>query len=103
MSQERKRAPSALGDVVASVLQKAGLTDRIAQAAVIPEWPTLVGSQIAAVTEPMLLQQDGTLCVAVRTHAWMQELSLLEPELLRSLNRDPGRPPIMRLRWMLRR
>ena len=103
MSGERKRAPSALGDVVASVLQKAGLTDRVAQAGVIPEWPALVGPQIAAVTEPVLLQQDGTLCVAVRTHAWMQELSLLEPELLRSLNRDPSRPPIARLRWMLRR
>ena len=103
MSGERKRAPSLLGDVVASVLQQAGLTDRVAQAGVIPEWPSLVGPQIAAVTEPVLLQQDGTLCVAVRTHAWMQELSLLEPELLRSLNRDPSRPPIARLRWMLRR
>lgn len=103
MSGERKRAPSALGDVLASVLQQAGLTDRVAQASVIPEWPVLVGPQIAAVTEPVLLQQDGTLCVAVRTHAWMQELSLLEPELLRSLNRDPARPPIARLRWMLRR
>lgn len=103
MSGERKRAPSLLGEVVASVLQQAGLTDRVAQAGVIPEWPTLVGPQIAAVTDPVLLQQDGTLCVAVRTHAWMQELSLLEPELLRSLNRDPSRPPIARLRWMLRR
>lgn len=103
MSQDRKRAPSMLGDVVASVLQQAGLTDRVAQASVIPEWPSLVGPQIASVTEPVLLQQDGTLCVAVRTHAWMQELSLLEPELLRSLNRDPSRPPIARLRWMLRR
>jgi predicted nucleic acid-binding Zn ribbon protein len=92
-----------LGDVVASVLQQAGLTDRVAQASVIPEWPSLVGPQIAAVTEPVLLQQDGTLCVAVTTHAWMQELSLLEPELLRSLNRDASRPPILRLRWMLRR
>jgi predicted nucleic acid-binding Zn ribbon protein len=92
-----------LGDVVASVLQQAGLTDRVAQASVIPEWPSLVGPQIAAVTEPALLQQDGTLCVAVTTHAWMQELSLLEPELLRSLNRDASRPPILRLRWMLRR
>jgi len=103
MSADRKRAPSMLGDVVASVLQQAGLTDRVAQASVIPEWPSLVGPQIAAVTEPVLLQQDGTLCVAVTTHAWMQELSLLEPELLRSLNRDASRPPILRLRWMLRR
>jgi predicted nucleic acid-binding Zn ribbon protein len=103
MSTPGKRTPSKLGDVVASVLQHAGLSDRVAQAAVIPEWPGLVGPQIASVTDPVLLQQDGTLCVAVTTHAWMQELTLLEPELLRSLNRDTTRPPILRLRWMLRR
>ena len=94
----KKRAPAKLGDVLASVLQQAGLTDRVAQAAVIPEWPTLVGAQIATVTEPLLLQQDGTLVVMVKTHAWMQELTFLEPELLRSLNRDPSRPPVTRLR-----
>jgi hypothetical protein len=33
----------------------------------------------------------------------MNELSLLEPELLKSLNRDPARPPVVKLRWMLRR
>lgn len=103
MGDGPKRAPSPLGDVIASVLQHAGLSDRVAQASVIPEWPGLVGAQIAKVTEPVLLQQDGTLCVAVTTHAWMQELTLLEPQLLAALNRDPGRPPIVKLRWMLRR
>jgi len=39
----------------------------------------------------------------VKTHAWMQELTFLEPELLKSLNRDPSRPPVLKLRWMLRR
>jgi predicted nucleic acid-binding Zn ribbon protein len=99
---EARRDPSALGEVLAAVLQKAGLTDRVAQAGVIPAWGSLVGAQIAAVTEPTLLQQDGTLCVAVTTHAWMQELTLLEPQLLRALNADPSRPPIRKLRWLLR-
>jgi len=99
----RKRAPSSVGDVLASVLAHAGLTDRVAQAGVFPEWPRLVGGQIASVTEPVALQQDGTLVVMVTTHGWMQELSLLEPELLTSLNRDTSRPPVTKLRWMLRR
>jgi predicted nucleic acid-binding Zn ribbon protein len=97
-----RRDPSTVGDVLAAVLQKAGLTDRVAQAGVIPVWGSLVGPQIAAVTDPLLLQQDGTLCVAVTTHAWMQELTMLEPQLLRTLNADPSRPPIRRLRWLLR-
>lgn len=103
MGDEKKHPPAKLGDIVASVLQRAGLTDRVAQASVIPEWPALVGPQIAKVTDPVLLQQDGTLCVAVTTHAWMQELTLMEPQLLATLNRDPARPPITKLRWMLRR
>lgn len=103
MSDGKKRTPAALGDVLASVLQHAGLTDRVAQAGVFPEWPRLVGGQIASVTEPVALQQDGTLVVMVTTHGWMQELSLLEPELLKSLNRAADRPPVTKLRWMLRR
>ncbi len=101
--RSKRRQPSSMDDLVASVLDQAGLTERIRQASVIPEWPKLVGPQIASVTEPVLLQPDGTLVVTVRTHAWMQELTLLEPELMRSLNSDHTRPPIIGLRWILRR
>lgn len=98
-----KRRPAAVGDVLASVLAKAGLSERVAQAGVIPEWPAIVGSQIAAISEPVMLQQDGTLVVAVKTHGWMNELSLLEPELLRRMNADGSRPPVRGLRWTLAR
>lgn len=94
--------PAKLGDLLASVLANAGVADRIAQAAVVPEWASLVGAPIAAVTEPLSVAPDGTLFVAVANHAWMNELSLLEPELLKRLN-TPERPPIARLRLVLRR
>jgi predicted nucleic acid-binding Zn ribbon protein len=55
------------------------------------------------VTTPLLVTSDGTLFVAVTTHAWMTELSLMEPELLRALNAEPGRPPVRKLRWQLAR
>jgi predicted nucleic acid-binding Zn ribbon protein len=97
------RRPAKLGDVLASVLERAGLTDRMAQARVIPEWPALVGAQIAAVTEPVALQGDGTLVVAVRTNGWMTELSLMEPALLAALNADTTRPPVRKLRLVLQR
>jgi predicted nucleic acid-binding Zn ribbon protein len=41
------------------------------------------------------------LFVQVTTNAWMNELSLLEPELLRSLNVKAGRIPVRRIRWLL--
>ena len=44
MSRERAKRPSSLGDVLAGVLKDAGLAERIDQAGVIPEWPSLVGA-----------------------------------------------------------
>jgi predicted nucleic acid-binding Zn ribbon protein len=102
VSPARKK-PSAIGDVLAGVLKESGLSERIEQAAVIPEWAALVGSQIAAVTEPTSITADGTMFVRVTTNAWMNELSLMEPELLRALNAKPGRAPVRRIRWLLRR
>jgi predicted nucleic acid-binding Zn ribbon protein len=95
--------PTPLGDLLAGVLAGAGIGARVAQAAVVPEWGSLVGPQIASVTEPLSVSVDGTLWVAVQSHAWMTELSLLEPELLRALNGQPGRPPIQRIRLTLKR
>ena len=100
---ERKRKPEAIGRIVANVLGKRGLAERVEQAAVIPEWAKLVGPQIAAVTQPQSITADATLFVHVTTNAWMTELSLLEPELLRSLNAKSGRPPVRRIRWVLNR
>jgi predicted nucleic acid-binding Zn ribbon protein len=98
-----RKKPSALSDVLAGVLRESGIAERVEQARLIPEWPTLVGPQIAAVTEPTSIAADGTMFVRVTTNAWMNELSLMEPELLRALNAKPGRPAIHRIRWQLRR
>lgn len=98
-----KKKPQAIGDLLAGVLQQAGIAERVEQASVVPEWATLVGAQIAAVTEPLAITADGTLFVAVRTNAWANELSLMEPELLRALNVKPERPPVRKIRYQLKR
>ena len=98
-----KKKPSALGDVLAGVLQQAGIAERVEQAGIIPEWSGLVGPQIAKVTEPQSIAADGTLFVHVTTNAWMMELSMMEPELLRALNAKPDRMAVKKIRWLLRR
>jgi predicted nucleic acid-binding Zn ribbon protein len=103
VSERKKKKPEAIGNIVASVLGSRGLTARVSQADIIPEWPKLVGSQIANVTTPKSITANGTLFVEVTTNAWMMELSLLEPELLRSLNVKSERVPIRRIRWLLSR
>ena len=99
---DKGRKPQRVSDVLAEYLEQAGLAARVDQAGVIPEWPSLVGAQVAAVTQPRSVTPDGTLFVWVTTNAWMTELSLLEPELLRALNTKPDRPPVRRIRWQLR-
>jgi len=103
MTEKKKRKPQRLGDVMSKMLSKSGIADRIAQAAVIPDWPSLVGPQIARVTEPLSVTPQGTLFVAVTTNAWMTELSLMEPDLLRRLNQQTGRLKIRKIRWQIRR
>ena len=98
---DRKKKPEAIGDLVASWLGQSSLAKRIDQASIIPEWPDLVGPQIAMVTTPKSITANGTLFVAVTTNAWMNELSMLEPELLRSLNAKTERAPVKRIRWVL--
>lgn len=101
--KQAKHAPAPIAEALASYLAQSGLAKRVDQAGIIPEWESLVGPQIAAVTRPLSVTRDGLLFVAVTTHGWMAELSLLEPDLLKRLNAKPDRPPVERIRWLLRR
>lgn len=101
--KEKKRKPAPLGDVVGAFLKQSRLDVRVEQASVVPEWELLVGKQIAKVTKPISVTADGTLFVAVKTNAWMTELSLMEPELLRALNAKAGRTRVRKIRLQLMR
>jgi predicted nucleic acid-binding Zn ribbon protein len=100
---EARHQPEAIADVLKAYLKETGLEVRVEQAAVVPEWLGLVGERIAAVTEPLFVTPDAMLFVAVRTNAWMTELQLMEPELLRALNAPVGRVPIRKIRFQLMR
>lgn len=74
-----------LGDALAGYIKRTGIKRRLDQASVIPEWAELVGPQIATVTTPHYVSQDGVLVVSVTSAAWMQELQLMSPEILKKL------------------
>lgn len=101
--ERKKDRPRPIGEALSSFLERSGISRRVEQAAVIPEWPDLVGAQIAQVTEPLSIARDGTLFVAVKTSAWMNELSLLEPQLLASINGKTERARVARIRWQMMR
>ena len=100
---DKKRKPAAIADVVGAFLKDAKLAERVEAAQVVPEWESLVGKQISSVTKPISVTQDGTLFVSVKTNAWMNELSLMEPQILTALNSKPGRTRIKKIRMQLMR
>jgi predicted nucleic acid-binding Zn ribbon protein len=102
-NERKKDRPRPIGEAITSFLERSGISRRVEQASVIPEWPELVGPQIAQVTEPLSIARDGTLFVAVKTSAWMNELSLLEPQLLSSINSKAKRAKVARIRWQMMR
>jgi predicted nucleic acid-binding Zn ribbon protein len=100
---DRKKRPEPIADVMQGWIDKSGIATRIGQASVVPDWEKLVGPQISAVTAPTSVTADGTLWVQVTTHAWMNELSLMKPQLLKALNGRPGGAKIRDIKWQLLR
>jgi predicted nucleic acid-binding Zn ribbon protein len=103
MSDRKQRKPVAVGDVLRNYLARSGLARRLAQAQVIPDWLSLVGPQIGAVTSPESVTADGTLFVRVATSAWMSELQLMAPQIMAAINAGRGAGRIKTIRWFLSR
>jgi predicted nucleic acid-binding Zn ribbon protein len=93
------RRPTSLADALASYLRQSGFSKRMQQAGIIEEWAILVGPQIAAVTAPESVTQDGVLRVRVASAPWANELSLMTPKILARLNAGrTGR--VKEIRWV---
>ena len=102
-NRPQKSRPVAVAEALAGYLKRAGLARRIGQAQVIPEWPGLVGPQIAAVTTPESITPDGILFVRVATSSWMNELQLMTPDIMARINAGRGAGRITSIRWLLTR
>jgi predicted nucleic acid-binding Zn ribbon protein len=98
---DKKRKPVPIADALTGFLAERGLAKRIEQATAIEAWPEIVGQKISAVTRALSITPDGVLFVAVKTHAWMTELGLMEPELLKALNAREGREKVRKIRYRL--
>src|SRR5438552_3907849 len=94
MSAKKRQRPVAVGEAVEGYLARSGLARRLAQAQVIPDWPRLVGPQIAAVTDPASVTPDGILFGRVRTSPWMNELQLMSPGIPVDTHKTEKKPGV---------
>ena len=99
LKKERKGAQLHLSEALHGYIKKAGLKRRLDQASVVDQWAGLVGAKIASVATPDAVTPDGVLFVRVKTAAWMQELQLMSPAILKQLG-EYGKK-IKRIVWRL--
>ena len=93
--------PESIAAALQRFLDQQGLAKRVGQATALEAWAGVVGPAVAAAARPLSVTSDGTLIVAVRSSAWMNELSLMERELLDALNRANPSAPLSRIRWQI--
>jgi hypothetical protein len=84
-----KKKPEKLSATLAKLLASRGWTSRLREYRVVGKWERIVGDVIALHARPAALR-GKKLTVAVDSPAWMQQLTLLKPELLEKLNRNLG-------------
>jgi len=103
LNRSKRSKPTSVGEALDAYLARSGFGRRLQQAQIIPDWPQLVGPQIAAVTRPESVAPDGTLFVYVATSPWMTELQLMAPAIMARINAGRGAARIRAIRWLLSR
>jgi hypothetical protein len=71
------------------VLKACGMEGRLSEYRVLGQWEKAVGAVIARHAQPQSMH-GKKLTLLVDSPAWMQQLSLLKPELLGKINRNLG-------------
>lgn len=84
-----ERDPQPIGQVAAGLFAERGWERPVAEARVFADWPSLVGSDIAAHCQPVSLR-DGELRLAAESTTWATQLRLLAGTLLSRLVAELG-------------
>jgi len=85
--------PDTLAPLLAALLERQGLKERLRPYRIWPLWPKAVGPQIAQQAQPLRCR-DGVLEVRVSHPVWMQQLQLMKPQLLQRINQLIGEEAI---------
>lgn len=97
---KKKEGPRHVREALQKYLDKAGITEKIEAASVVPDWPRLVGDGIAGVTTPLRVT-NGVLVVGVQSSAWLSELKLMEREIIKRVNAEKIRGKISAIRFVM--
>ena len=91
-----ERHPEPVGGVLAELLERLGIRERVERSATAARWERVVGPHIARVTRVGGIK-GGTVFIEVAGAAWMTELNMMRRKLLGRLNRGRTRGRIERI------
>jgi predicted nucleic acid-binding Zn ribbon protein len=87
------KKPVRLSKTLDSILKARGLGSRLSEYRVFGQWEKAVGPAIARHARPQAVR-GNKLTLIVDSPAWMQQLSLLKPEILSKVNSTLGKDMI---------
>ena len=95
---KKKNEIFSVEEVLSSVLNKSGQTDKREYLKIYKIWPAIVGEKIAENTclESM---KRGTLFVNASSSAWMQELHFLKDMIIEKLEKELGEGTVKDIRF----
>jgi len=93
----RREDPFSLHSAFTGLLDEAGWQQRIAMGSVFGRWADIVGTDLAAHTQPDSFA-DGELAVTADSTAWATQVRLLAPMLVKRLNEEVGNGAVRRVR-----
>ena len=82
-----------LSHTLGSMLKARGLGSRLDEYRVFGQWEKSVGPVIARHAQPQIVR-GKKLTLVVDSPAWMQQLSLLKPQIVEKVNRNLGKETI---------
>jgi hypothetical protein len=95
------REPHAAGDALQRLLERLGLDRQLRTYRALMHWDEIVGAHLAQVARPLRIDAH-TLWVAVKSHAWMQELTFHKRTILQRLNERVGEERFREVRFTVR-
>ncbi len=87
----RMKKPELIASLLDSVFTGKPVQKRLREIKVWQVWEEAVGSQIASKARPAGIG-NGILVVKVASSPWMQQLSLMKPDIIHQLNMMAGEP-----------
>jgi predicted nucleic acid-binding Zn ribbon protein len=94
--RRRSRKVEQLGVTLQKVLSRRGLVGRMKEYRLFGQWERAVGTVIAVHARPSAIR-GKKLTVTVDSSAWMQQLSLLKPEIIVKVNQCLGEDAVNEL------